>query len=217
MAKELAGTNPDGAVALAYTFVHANLAAGAEFGWEIAVAGDILEGITGTAGVEFFVGAPGGTHGRVDLLGLTPDLNGDPVLASRAFFQTDEADFVDARAGAAIATIGDVDSGGVNDLLIGAPDSHDGGGTVAILRGEFFVAQVTGSGGTGAGDDVLWSMAGSEDRGFAGTVVSAVSDAAAMGQERGVLDLLEAGLQTEDSSERTAESALVSMLKRLRH
>jgi hypothetical protein len=60
-------------------------------------------------------------------------------------------------------------------------------------------------------------MAGSEDRGFAGTVVSAVSDAAAMGQERGVLDLLEAGLQTEDSSERTAESALVSMLKRLRH
>lgn len=128
----------------AVVFTHPNPQAGAEFGSSMAFVGDV----DGDGVPDLLVGAP-----KQDVGGNTDQ--GQVYLLSGAtgmLIRTLDNPFPqpDARFGAAVASAGDIDGDGKNDLLIGAPQQNVGlcqiGDTTGCSVGQAFVfSSVTGS------------------------------------------------------------------------
>ena len=156
------GSTDQGAL---YIFLGARLAAGgairpaaADHTIQGGSAGDrsgasfaLLSDLDDDGRAEFLVGAPGGAEGGHAWLYLSSDLvAGGSVTPASAHF-TFGGGSADDLLGTAVASLGDLDGDGLDEVAIGAPGDAtdvDDGGRIYLLRGSRL--DTGGSGGLGA-------------------------------------------------------------------
>jgi len=107
---------------------------GAQFGASAATAGDV----NGDQFADVIVGAPGFANGQANE-GAIYVFHGSALGLASAPAYAREGDEINARAGAAVSTAGDVNSDSFSDILVGMPGSSPGGhpdaGVAYLLKG----------------------------------------------------------------------------------
>lgn len=133
----------------------------ARVGWSVAGGGDIND--DGYA--DLIVGAPGATSGRIDAPGTVFVYSGKTGATLWTFARGQPRD----EFGFAVASAGDVNNDGHDDLIIGAP-SADGQGTGTVPSGGRVAVY---SGGDG---HLLYEFFGDRPNGNLGASVAGVGD-----------------------------------------
>ncbi len=121
--------------ALLFTFT--GQAAGENFGWSVAAAGDV----DGDAVDDIIIGAPTAGAGTVRVFSG----------ASGAVLHSLTGPGAGSNFGSIVAGLGDVDGDNRSDLLIGAPDATAGRGEIRIVSGQSGTT-IRSHAGTNAGD-----------------------------------------------------------------